>query len=222
MPEWLPLIGPELGYTNIVPVDFVAAALDHIAHAPGLDGSTFHLTDPDASTCDRRAQHVRKGSRGAAASRSRSSRARWPRAPRRAAEAMMALPGAHATRRAAARRVRRPGRDCRSHRPGSRVRHRESPIGTGRLRHRACPRSRATQARSGTTGHGTSTRTCTAARHREVPCLGKTVLITGASSGIGKCHRRADRARRGNGRCWSHEGSTSSSRHAMRSSTTAA
>ena len=25
LPEWFPLVGPELGYTNIVPVDFVAA-----------------------------------------------------------------------------------------------------------------------------------------------------------------------------------------------------
>ena len=46
LPEWVPLIGPEFGYTNIVPVDFVAAALDHIAHQPGLDGQAFHLTDP--------------------------------------------------------------------------------------------------------------------------------------------------------------------------------
>jgi thioester reductase-like protein len=46
LPEWLPLIGPEMGYTNIVPVDFVAAALDHIAHQPDLDGQAFHLTSP--------------------------------------------------------------------------------------------------------------------------------------------------------------------------------
>jgi NAD(P)-dependent dehydrogenase (short-subunit alcohol dehydrogenase family) len=46
LPEWVPLIGPELGYTNIVPVDFVAAAMDHIAHQPELDGQAFHLTNP--------------------------------------------------------------------------------------------------------------------------------------------------------------------------------
>ena len=46
LPGWFPLIGPELGYTNIVPVDFVAAALDHIAHLPGLDRQAFHLTAP--------------------------------------------------------------------------------------------------------------------------------------------------------------------------------
>ena len=43
LPEWFPLVGPELGYTNIVPVDYVAAAMDHIAHQPGLDGQAFHL-----------------------------------------------------------------------------------------------------------------------------------------------------------------------------------
>ncbi len=48
LPEWMPLIGPELGYTNIVPVDFVAAALDHIAHQRDLDGQAFHLTNPKA------------------------------------------------------------------------------------------------------------------------------------------------------------------------------
>src|SRR3954454_25382563 len=46
LPEWVPLIGPELGHTNIVPVDFVAQAMDHIAHQPDLDGRAFHLFAP--------------------------------------------------------------------------------------------------------------------------------------------------------------------------------
>jgi NAD(P)-dependent dehydrogenase (short-subunit alcohol dehydrogenase family) len=46
LPEWFPLIGPELGYVNIVPVDYVAKAMDHIAHEPGLDDQAFHLTAP--------------------------------------------------------------------------------------------------------------------------------------------------------------------------------
>jgi NAD(P)-dependent dehydrogenase (short-subunit alcohol dehydrogenase family) len=46
LPGWFPLVGPEFGYTNIVPVDYVAAALDHIAHQPGLDGQAFHLCNP--------------------------------------------------------------------------------------------------------------------------------------------------------------------------------
>jgi NAD(P)-dependent dehydrogenase (short-subunit alcohol dehydrogenase family) len=46
VPQWFPLVGPELGYTNIVPVDYVAAAMDHIAHQPDLDGQAFHLCAP--------------------------------------------------------------------------------------------------------------------------------------------------------------------------------
>jgi NAD(P)-dependent dehydrogenase (short-subunit alcohol dehydrogenase family) len=46
LPEWFPLVGPELGYTNIVPVDYVARAMDHIAHLPDLDGQAFHLAGP--------------------------------------------------------------------------------------------------------------------------------------------------------------------------------
>ncbi len=46
MPPWMPAIGLEGGRLNIVPVDFVIDALDHIAHKPGEDGKCFHLTDP--------------------------------------------------------------------------------------------------------------------------------------------------------------------------------
>ncbi len=31
----------------MVPVDFVADAIDHISHEPDLDGKAFHLTDPN-------------------------------------------------------------------------------------------------------------------------------------------------------------------------------
>ncbi len=47
LPPWMPMVGIEGGRINIVPVDFVADALDHIAHKPRLDGHTFHLTDPE-------------------------------------------------------------------------------------------------------------------------------------------------------------------------------
>jgi len=46
LPEWAPLVGVDLGRTNVVPVDWVADALEHIAHQPDLDGRAFHLTDP--------------------------------------------------------------------------------------------------------------------------------------------------------------------------------
>ncbi|GIX35758.1 MAG: short chain dehydrogenase [Lysobacteraceae bacterium] len=47
LPPWVPLLGIEGGRINLVPVDFVADAMDHIAHQPGLDGGCFHLTDPE-------------------------------------------------------------------------------------------------------------------------------------------------------------------------------
>ncbi|HEU4392796.1 MAG TPA: SDR family oxidoreductase [Solirubrobacterales bacterium] len=50
LPSWLPTIGVEGGEINIVPVDYVAAAIDHIAHEPKLDGRAFHLTDPNPKT----------------------------------------------------------------------------------------------------------------------------------------------------------------------------
>jgi NAD(P)-dependent dehydrogenase (short-subunit alcohol dehydrogenase family) len=46
IPRWVPLIGFEGGHINLVPVDFVVAALAHLAHVPGQDGRCFHLTDP--------------------------------------------------------------------------------------------------------------------------------------------------------------------------------
>jgi len=46
LPQWFPLVSVEWGETNLVPVDYVAAAMDHIAHTQGLDGQAFHLVDP--------------------------------------------------------------------------------------------------------------------------------------------------------------------------------
>ncbi|HYK99910.1 MAG TPA: SDR family oxidoreductase [Steroidobacteraceae bacterium] len=45
VPRWVPLVGFEGGHINVVPVDFVAAAIAHLAHVPGQDGRCFHLTD---------------------------------------------------------------------------------------------------------------------------------------------------------------------------------
>jgi NAD(P)-dependent dehydrogenase (short-subunit alcohol dehydrogenase family) len=47
LPPWMPTIGIEGGRINIVPVDFVADAIDFIAHKRGLDGKCFHLTDAE-------------------------------------------------------------------------------------------------------------------------------------------------------------------------------
>ena len=46
LPPWIPTVGIEGGRINIVPVDFVVDAMDHIAHAKDQDGKAFHLVDP--------------------------------------------------------------------------------------------------------------------------------------------------------------------------------
>jgi NAD(P)-dependent dehydrogenase (short-subunit alcohol dehydrogenase family) len=47
LPPWFPSIGLEGGRVNIVPVDFVVAALDHISHHLGkASGGCYHLVDP--------------------------------------------------------------------------------------------------------------------------------------------------------------------------------
>jgi NAD(P)-dependent dehydrogenase (short-subunit alcohol dehydrogenase family) len=50
VPQWMPMPGVEGREINIVPVDFVVRAMDHIAHLDGLDGRAFSLTDPDPPT----------------------------------------------------------------------------------------------------------------------------------------------------------------------------
>ena len=48
LPPWMPSIGLEGGRINIVPVDFVVAALDHISHQQtAKSGNCYHLVDPE-------------------------------------------------------------------------------------------------------------------------------------------------------------------------------
>lgn len=46
LPRILPVVAPKLGETNMVPVDFVARALDYLAHREAPSGTTYHLVDP--------------------------------------------------------------------------------------------------------------------------------------------------------------------------------
>ena len=46
LPPWLPSIGLEGGRVNIVPVDYVVDALDHLSHQTRATGRCFHLVDP--------------------------------------------------------------------------------------------------------------------------------------------------------------------------------
>jgi len=50
LPSVLPLPAIEGGFLNLVPVDFVASAIDYIAHLDGRGRQTFHLVDPHTRT----------------------------------------------------------------------------------------------------------------------------------------------------------------------------
>lgn len=46
LPRFTPMVLPDTGRTNIVPVDYVVDALVALMHADDRDGQTFHLTAP--------------------------------------------------------------------------------------------------------------------------------------------------------------------------------
>ncbi|MCC2638817.1 MAG: family oxidoreductase [Moraxellaceae bacterium] len=50
MPKWLPLLGVAGGRIPVVPVDYIADAMDAIAHKAGQDGKAFFLVPTQAPT----------------------------------------------------------------------------------------------------------------------------------------------------------------------------
>ncbi|MEV6906281.1 SDR family oxidoreductase [Amycolatopsis sp. NPDC051071] len=46
LPRRFPLAAPDLGATNLVPVDYVVEAIEHLMHADAPSGSTYHLASP--------------------------------------------------------------------------------------------------------------------------------------------------------------------------------
>ncbi len=46
LPKLVPILLPDTGRTNVVPVDYVVEALVALMTVPGRDGQTFHLTAP--------------------------------------------------------------------------------------------------------------------------------------------------------------------------------
>ncbi len=159
LPPWMPGIGIEGREINLVPVDFVAKAMDHIAHEDGLDGKVFHLTDPESAQRGPDHQPVRPLS-----ARARGRDADRPEDARRGPEA-----GAQRGPDAA------PGEADHRHRCsptwGSRarcwststtrpLRLDQHPGGAGGDRHLGASAAELRRHGSGTTGSATSTRTC--------------------------------------------------------------
>ncbi|WP_116046938.1 SDR family oxidoreductase [Amycolatopsis palatopharyngis] len=46
LPSRLPLVAPRLGSSNIVPVDYVVDAMEHLMHTDADSGATYHLASP--------------------------------------------------------------------------------------------------------------------------------------------------------------------------------
>ncbi len=92
-PSWLRIVGIEGGEINIVPVDYVVRALDHIAHEPDLDGHAFHLTDPKPLTVGGLLKVITKAAKAPQPGPSLDPRA-LDGLPARLAETVANLPGA--------------------------------------------------------------------------------------------------------------------------------
>ena len=77
LPRFTPMVLPDTGRTNIVPVDFVVDAVVALMHADGRDGQTFHLTAP--KTIGLRGIYRGVAGRGRPAAAARVAAARAPR-----------------------------------------------------------------------------------------------------------------------------------------------
>jgi len=62
-PSWMRGIGIEGGQINMVPVDYVAKAMDFLAHKDGLDYRAFSLTDPEPMTVGQMANAFAKAAK---------------------------------------------------------------------------------------------------------------------------------------------------------------
>lgn len=64
VPRWTPLPMYHGNDLNLVPVDYVARAIDHISHQPGLDQKCFHLADPDPLSLGETLNEFMKAAKG--------------------------------------------------------------------------------------------------------------------------------------------------------------
>ena len=194
LPGWFPLIGPELGYTNLVPVDFVADAMDHIAHQPGLDGQAFHLTNPQAQ----RSGDVINAFAAAAHAPQLSMRidTRLLQAlPKGTLGMLMQLPGRQGRAPGDPRRLRDPRGGPRLHRPRPPSSTPATPSGRSRAPGSRCRRSSPTRPSCGTTGSATSIPTCSRTAASRAPSTARPCSSPAPRAGSARPRRsRSPRA----------------------------
>ncbi len=174
LPEWVPLIGLDLGYTNVVPVDWVASALEHIAHEPDLDGRAFHLTDPRPQRVDELINELATAAHAPRFALSVDKRLTRP-AAEMAADADLALPPWRQAGQLALRELGDPLGGARAH--GARAALRLARSAERADRHAAARAAAAAVTMSqgcGTTGSARWTPTCAAAARSRRPSTAAT------------------------------------------------
>ncbi len=92
LPPWMPTIGIEGGRINIVPVDFVVAALDHISHLkPASTSAASTSSIPIGYRVGDVLEHLRQGGARAEDERCSSTRALLGFIPKSVKKGLMAL-----------------------------------------------------------------------------------------------------------------------------------
>ena len=168
LPEWFPLVSLEFGRTNLVPVDYVAAAVDHIAHQDGLDGQAFHVVDPkpprsgDVLNAFANAAHAPHAVM-------RVDKKLTDMLPKGVLSYAMKIPALQGIKRSFLADLGIPEEALAERRAQDAGSTRATPSARSPARGSSCRRSTPTPTSCGTTGSATSTRTCSRTARSRAP-----------------------------------------------------
>ena len=184
LPAWMPTIGLEGGRLNIVPVDYVVKAMDHIAHLPRHDGKCFHLTDPSPMRIGEVLNLFAEAAHAPQMTMRLDARI-FNFIPGAIKQGLMMLPPVRRIYREVLKDLGMPADVLQFINYPTRFDSRDTQKLLKKSRNHGSPRWTNTPGAYGTTGSATSIRTCSSTGACEAMCSGKVVVVTGGSSGIG-------------------------------------